>query len=249
MSIFYNEDHSIQIGDFNTWTDWHLVPTSRPHVVPATPKYSFTDIPAAHGSLDLTEALNHYVKFNQREGTWAFYIDNDIEDDWSLIYSKIANDLGGQKFKVVLMDDPNWYYIGRVDVSDFSTGNDYSQITLSYKLEPFKYSIYSTLEDWLWDPFCFETDRIYDWAEINVVGKTVLTFDWKGQAVTPTITVSGTSNGMNFTFKNGNATSNKVLLNNGTFTTPYLVIKPGTNTIIAEAWKGSFSIGTRDTRL
>ena len=37
MSIVYNGSHSIEINGYNTWTHWHLVPASRPYVVPAPP--------------------------------------------------------------------------------------------------------------------------------------------------------------------------------------------------------------------
>ena len=38
----------------------------------------------------------------------------------------------------MLTDDPNWYYEGRVAISAVESGKDYSTITFSYNLDPFK---------------------------------------------------------------------------------------------------------------
>lgn len=245
MSFYYTGEHTITIGDKNTWTDWHLIPSSRPFVVPAQPKYTFTDIPGMNGSLDTTESLLNYVTYKNREGSWEFFVENDKEETWAELLSIISMDTAGQRLKVVLNDDPNWYYIGRVFVNNWASEQITSKITLNYNLEPFKYSNYSTLGDWLWDPFNFNKDYCYDWADISVTGKRVLEFNWPGAAVTPTITVGGTANGMDFTFNSGK----KVHLGNGTFTSPFLSIVHGKNTLVVEAWTGNFTISTRDSRL
>lgn len=249
MSFFYNGEHAIQIGDKHTYDDWHLIPSPIPIITPAVPKYSFTDIPGMNGSLDLTETLQDYIAYQNREGSWTFYVENDKEETWAELLSIIANDTAGRRLKIVLEDDPNWYYMGRVSVNTWASEQIASKITLNYILEPFKYSIYSTLGDWLWDTFNFNKDYAYDWTDISVVGTKTLEFDWKGTAVTPTITVSGTTNGMWFTFSSENFTGKRVFLENGTYTSPYLNIRHGANTVVAEAWSGTFTISTRDTRL
>lgn len=245
MSFYYTGEHTITIGDKNTWTDWHLIPSSRPLVVPAQPKYTFTDIPGMNGSLDTTESLLNYVTYKNREGSWEFFVENDKEETWAELLSIIAMDTAGQRLKVVLNDDPNWYYMGRVFVNNWASEQIASKITLNYNLEPFKYSNYSTLGDWLWDPFNFKKDNCYNWTNIQVTGKKTLSFYWPGGAVNPAIKVSGTTAGMDFTFSG----SKKVHLNNGTYTSPFLSIKHGDNVIVAEAWKGRFTISTRDSRL
>lgn len=61
--------------------------------------------------------------------------------NWADRLSDIMNTIQGKKIKAVLDDDPGYYYQGRFYVSDWdSSGETYSQITISYEVEPFKKS-------------------------------------------------------------------------------------------------------------
>ena len=97
--------------------------------------------------------------------------------------------------------------------------------------------------------FNFNTDYCYDWKELNVTGKRELNFYWPGQTVSPVISVSNAPNGISFTFSNDKVKNKAVKLSNGSFKSPLLTIKHGQNKILAEAWTGTFSISTRDSRL
>lgn len=248
-TLFYDGKYSIIINGKHTWEDWHLAPTSRTYVVPPEPRYSYLEIPGMNGELDLTEALTNDVFYGMREGSWEFYVDNNKGITWYELYSSIMNEIHGQKVKVILTEDPNWYYEGRVAVDDWSHEKDASKITFNYKLDPYKYSTYGTLGDWLWDPFNFNTDYCYDWRELNVTGKRELNFYWPGQTVSPVISVSNAPKGISFTFSNDKVKNKAVKLSNGSFKSPLLTIKHGQNKILAEAWTGTFSISTRDSRL
>lgn len=165
--------HSITIGDIgtlpggeglgiigkNTWEDWHLIPASRPYVELPEPNANAVEIPYRDGALDITEAVTGYVTYKDRSGSWEFYIANDY-DYWVTIKQKISNYLHGKKFKVVLEDDPEYYYEGRLSVGGYKPGKTHSTITINYSFRPYKLAIVSTGDDWLWDPFNFETGVI-----------------------------------------------------------------------------------------
>ena len=98
-------------------------------------------------------------------------------EDWVSIYQKAMNYLYGIKRKVILEDDPNYYYEGRVWVNQWKSGSTNSSITINYKLEPYKKDIISSTDPWLWDPFNFETGIIRYSANIEVNGTRVVTID------------------------------------------------------------------------
>lgn len=141
--------HSITFGDKNTFDDWHLIPTSRPVIMPPPLRSHTVDIPGGFGSLDLTEALTGYPLYDNRTGSLEFAVVNDKWSDWSLAYQTILNYLHGRRMKMTLEDDPSYYYIGRFSVDNWSSGENYSTITINYDLYPYKKQIVSTSEKWL----------------------------------------------------------------------------------------------------
>ena len=146
----------------NTLKDWHIVPLGRPVVNPPEQKTMTVDIPGTNGVLDLSNSLTRYPVFNNRTGSMKFAVLNDITD-WLTAYTKIMRFLQGTPVKMILEDDLEYYYEGKVFVGNWNSRNDgtWSEVDLSYNLQPYRRSIYtSDNEDWLWDPFNFETDVI-----------------------------------------------------------------------------------------
>lgn len=138
--------HSITFGDKNTWTDWHLVATSRPVIDPPQPKTQYVDIPGADGSIDLTESLAGRPVFSDREGSLEFYVLNDFDIDgysydWFTVYSTVMQYLHGRYMRMVLEDDPNYYYEGRFSVNSWKSDQNHSTITIDYHVSPYRYLI------------------------------------------------------------------------------------------------------------
>lgn len=150
------------LGGYDAYEDWHLVPTSRPVVNPPKLKSKIIEIAGGDGSIDLSESLTKYPLYDNREGSWEFIVLNDTWAGWDLAYRTIANALHGKMFKVILEDEPQYYYEGRITINEWRSNNDgtWSNIVLDYNLKPYKLEISDTLEDWLWDPFNFETGII-----------------------------------------------------------------------------------------
>lgn len=110
--------HSITIGDKNTWDDWKLVATSRPLVNPPALKKKYVDVPGASGALDFSTALTGYPVYENRTGSWTFYVMNGYEE-WQIRYSEIMEYLHGQAMKCFLEDDPGYFYEGRFEVNSW----------------------------------------------------------------------------------------------------------------------------------
>ncbi len=242
---------SVTFGDKNTWDDWRILPTERPVFVPPTLKTLYLDIPGGNGALDMSESLTGYPVYNNRTGTFTFRVMNDYMP-WQQRYEEILEYLHGQAMKAILFDNPSWFYQGRFSVDAWKAGNTWSEITIGYNVNPFKWSTTSSTEPWLWDPFNFETGMIWDQTFANITINSTswviynLTADFFGKVpISPTFIISGApATGMDVIFKNSylgiDNTSSPMNLKNGTTfvpdiifygqTTPYELRLRGTNT-------------------
>jgi phage-related protein len=136
----------------NSYTDFKLVPSSRPVIAPPELKTSYVDIPGGNGSIDLSEVVSGCPVYENREGDIEFYVLNsnypgfNNYDTWIKRYTDIMNFLHGRKIEMILEDDPDYYYRGRFSVDEWASEKDYSMLTLSYILEPFKWASKSSLQ-------------------------------------------------------------------------------------------------------
>lgn len=237
---YYNTGEDITSVIGHTWNTWHLIPTSRPVILPPEPKTLYTDLPGGNGKLDLTPALTGYVTYDNRTGSIEFIVANGYLS-WELTYQNILNAIHGRRVFMVLDDDPNWFYQGRVTVNEWKSDKDYSIITLDYDLYPYKREPTSSDEDWLWDPFDFEYGVINEakslhfgdaGVEGNIESYTLI----GGPEPTPLVleieSVSDVKKGANFTFEGIAKSAQSV----GTHRYPDLIVRNGTNTL---TWNGT----------
>lgn len=148
-SVAYNK-HSVIISSKNTYVEWGLIPTERPIVNPPQPKTSFVEIPGVSESIDYTEILTGQVQYGQRTGSWTFYFDpewpggrsaelNSLKRDgrlWVYVFNSLLNYVHGKKHFVILEDDPNHSYYGRLTVSNWNSNGKFSQVTINYNIDP-----------------------------------------------------------------------------------------------------------------
>ena len=212
----YNGAHSVYFGDKNTWTDWFLIPGSRPVFNPPKPKTHYLDIPGADGSIDLSESLTRCPVFNDREGTMDFIVDNGHKE-WNELYSEIMDYLHGRTMKARLADDPEYYYEGRFSVNEWRSEESNSVISIDYRVSPYKWKTGETL---------LISHSQSDEAEIFPVE------DYEaGTAPTiPRIEISNSDNGITVTFFNSTLDINEtVTLQNGSYRLSNFVICPNRN--------------------
>lgn len=147
----------------DTWNKFHIVPEKRPSVDPPELKSNEVDVPGSDGILDLSEAPQGYPTYKNRTGSWDFIVMNDFcqpvekRDEWFTVYSNVMNYLHGRVFRIILEDDYTYFYEGRLEVESFESENYLSKIKIKYNLKPYKWSIYRSTDDWMWDPFNFDT--------------------------------------------------------------------------------------------
>lgn len=187
--------HSIIIGDKNTWADWYLIPSSRPVFNPPSPKTKFVDIPGSDWHLDMSTVLTGDIAYEARTGSIEFIVDNGFLSDyraekWHLLYSDILDYIHGQLMKATLEDDPAYYYEGRFSVNEWASEPKNSKITIDYTVNPYKLEVTSSLEDWLWDSFCFEDGIIREYKDLRVDGNLEFVITGRRMVVVPSFIVA-----------------------------------------------------------
>lgn len=196
--------YSVTFGTKNTWDEWALMPVKEGRIEFVTPdvKQSYIDIPGSDGELDLSDVLTGYPTYENRKGTLKFrFFDNGVPS--RARFTQLKNYLHGKTMKAVIEDDPSHYYEGRFMVGEltFSKRGNWGEVEISYNVQPYKVELTSTGEDWLWNPFNFETGIIRDYQNIYVPGLLDVPVIGSAKPTVPKITVAS-ENGMTLTFEN-----------------------------------------------
>ena len=89
--------------------------------------------------------------------------------------------------KIILDVDPSFYYIGRLTIDVEKTDRVNGKLVISGNVDPYKYERYSSLEDWEWDTFNFETDIVREYKDIKVDGEYQLCIPGRRKRIIPVI--------------------------------------------------------------
>ena len=131
--------HSLIISGENTYERWKMVPSSRPLVNLPPVKTNYVEIPGSNVVLDYTEMLLGKPAYGQRTGSWEFLL--RPESKWAEVYADLANFIHGKQHTVILEDDPDYYYKGRLSINQWQSQEKNSVVTIDYTLNPFKYNV------------------------------------------------------------------------------------------------------------
>ena len=125
------------IGEKHTYWDFDMITKSPAVISPPIPKTNIIDIPGSDNVIDLTESLTGQVHYERRKITGVFVISGDPEKQ-NNVYTDVLNHLQGQRMKIVLDNDPEYYYTGRVQVKKWEPGQFYAKITIEADVDPYK---------------------------------------------------------------------------------------------------------------
>lgn len=131
----------ITFGNYHSFRDFRLILSPNNAIGTPTPKYELLDIPGGDGMLDFTEAFGE-VKYGNRPLSFEFST-MVPQSEFKTLFSQVQNALHGKKMKVVLDDDPDCYYIGRITVSEWKADRLIGSLTIDCDCEPFKYTLQS----------------------------------------------------------------------------------------------------------
>ncbi len=127
----------ISFGDHHS-SDYGLILSSK-EITSPEPKLETVDLPGADGLLDMTDYFGD-VKYKNRK--LKFTLSTSIRGMELLeIYSIVQNDLSGRHFdSIILDDDPNYRYTGRVTTIALSEGK-ISKLVIECDCGPYRTSI------------------------------------------------------------------------------------------------------------
>lgn len=226
----------VTIGGKHTFHDWGLkwcrLSIGAPEV-----QRNFIQVPGKqNGEIDLSDALNGFPTYNNRQLSFEFDTTSWLYDEWQEKYSDVLNSCHGQRERVILDTDPGFYYAGRLSVSSEKETLATDTLTIELYADPFKYELNSSIEDWLWDPFNFESGIIREYKELQVDGSLTLEIMGRSLRVAPVIACSApmtvTYQGKTYSLSAG---SNKIL---------DLCLGPGNNVLLFQG-NGTVSVEYR----
>lgn len=202
----------------HSWNDWHLVPSEKPIIKMPEIKTKTVEIPGAHGIIDLSEVLTGYPVYGMRSGSLNFLNSNGYES-WQYVHMDMAEYMHGKLLKMVLLDDPDFYYEGRFSLVDRVSQADRDKITINYVLNPFKRLVFSS-NNWLWDPFNFKSGIITSRQNVKVQGTRKIRLPGSSLNTVPTITCStamtAVYKGVTYNLSSGRNVIQAIKLSSGT---------------------------------
>ena len=125
----------IKFGEYHSYNDFSLILTSKSIGTPS-PKTEVIDIPGGDGVLDLTEFFGE-VKYGNRELSFEFST-MVPQEEFMELFSNVQNALHGKKMQIVLDDDAEWAYFGRITVSEWKAEKSIGKLTIDCDCEPYK---------------------------------------------------------------------------------------------------------------
>lgn len=209
-------EHSVIIGGYNVYEKWGLVAKSRLHVAQPEVKTNYIDVPGGDGQLDYSDILTGKVRYGRRTGSWEFWL--KPQERWAEVYTDLLMTIHGKTEKLILTDEPDYFYTGRISVNSFKSEEKDSTIVLDYNLEPYKYIATSTKGyDWLWNDLF---DNIIYYGTFDVDGtKGRNLINPSKLEVAPTFICSAqmtvTFDGVDHTLAKGENKSDSILLQPG----------------------------------
>lgn len=176
------------IHSFGTWG---LYLAEYPVIGSAEVQSKTVEIPGRDGLLNLSAALDGEIHYYSREISLTFLCIRKW-DKWPECYSAIANALHGRQAKIILDDDPGYYYSGSLLVGNPTYATRYWTIPIIGTVDPYKYELLSSTdyEDWLWDDLDLDDGIIRDYNSLPVAGLLELIIPGRRMPVTPVFIVT-----------------------------------------------------------
>lgn len=197
----------VQFGSYNSFDDFNLILSSIKIESPA-PKTKTIDVEGGDSVLDLTELFGR-ISYKNRKITMQFTVYNVSYSQLTALYTDIQNKIQGQKLDISISDDSDFYYVGRLTISAYSTTKNIGSITIVADCEPYKYKKEITTK-----------------AQV-VNGTATINLQNMKKRVVPTITTNAS---MSFAYEVGGTTYSGTH-NAGVFKLPTLELTEGDNLV------------------
>ena len=195
----------ITFGNYHSYNDLKLILESKEIGSPGV-KENKVDIPGADSSLDLTD---FFGEPKYEDVTHKFSFSTIVPQTQFLsLFSTVKNALHGKKMRIILDDDPLFFYLGRIKVLPFTNEKNIGKISIECDCEPYKYKLAKTV------------------VSTAVSGTKVISLTNSRKRAVPEVTIA-TSGSINIVFQGVNVWD----LGSGSYTLPELELVEGVNTV------------------
>jgi len=149
--------HSMTFGDGqntrNTWTNWNLISESPPIIPSPKPKTNYVEIPGRiFGPIDASQIPFNEQTYERITGSFVFLMRDDYWHDANprATYDEVRGWLHGRRTKVILEDQPQYYFYGLFTVEAPKTDKGPFALQIDYDLEPLRYRVSDDMIDPTW---------------------------------------------------------------------------------------------------
>lgn len=176
--------------EFHSLDDWGLAIGNNNYIGEPQQHTDFISVKGRNGLLDISEALTGHPTYSSR----AIQVQLGgirQRENWDAVISDFRNKIEGKIIKLTFDNDPTYYWYGRCHIEGFDRMRSLGTFTLSIpNADPYKYDVVAFNEDWLWDPFNFETGHVTDASEYTITHHTEIFIPSGLMPVSPTIIVT-----------------------------------------------------------
>lgn len=132
----------ITFGGLHSYNDLNLVLSSKEIGSPAV-KTVKIDIEGADGDLDMTDFFGEPKYENVRH---KFRFSTIVpQSEFLTLFSTVKNAIHGKRQRIILDDDPSFYYTGRCHVSSFTSEKGTGTVSVECDCEPWRYKLNPTV--------------------------------------------------------------------------------------------------------
>lgn len=196
----------IKFGNYNSYEDFSLILVGMQIEQPEA-KTEYVEIQGADGQLDLTEYFGE-VKYSNRKLTFEFETKLRGQSFYDM-FSKIANQLNGKRMNIIVDRDLNFYFNGRIQVSEYKSNELIGSVVIEADCDPYQMEVYETRNEF----------------ELKGIEREIVLVNLKKKA-TPIIEVTDNNGDINLIFEGVS-----YMLSGGTWTIPELLLSEGNNYI------------------
>ena len=161
---------SVEGGQSYSTLDWDFFRCGMEVSDPQVRRYE-VQVPGRDGSLDLTEALGG-VYFEDRKVTVELRCVNWTEEKFHVLASTVRNAIEGRMCRITLSADLGYYWRGRPTVEAVWNPLGASDVKITAKVAPYKYSVLTSYEPWQWSPFSFVNGVISQQSDVVLNNET-----------------------------------------------------------------------------
>lgn len=167
MNVYANR-YGVTIDGKHSFRDYHMLPTTPPVIEPPEPVTYTVAVPGMDGELDMSESLTGHVQFGMRSGHMGFLMYCPREQ-WYVRYRELLSAFHGQKCDVVLDEESDVRYRGRLQISsvEFDGRTGRAMLEIEGTFDPWPMKIANADAEWLWDPFNFESGVLEEYIPLG----------------------------------------------------------------------------------